>query len=111
MKVCPATGCPTLIPKTARYCPEHARDYERRRGTPTARGYDQAHRLERARWQARITRGDTITCATCPTIITTDTAWDLGHDHTRGGYLGPQCIPCNRGDGGRRGADVTNTQR
>lgn len=107
MKVCPKPGCPVLIPATRRYCPEHARDYEQRRGSRQQRGYDATHNRLRAAWQARIDAGETIHCATCPTIITGH-AWDLGHNHTSGGYLGPQCIPCNRGEAGTRGAAITN---
>jgi len=111
VKVCPTTGCPTLIPKTARYCTEHARDYEARRGTPTQRGYDQAHRTERARWQARIDRGDLVMCADGCGRRITGIAWHLGHTEDRTGYVGPQTIACNTADGGRRGADVTNSSR
>lgn len=69
------------------------------------------HRTLRARWQARIDSGEQVQCATCPTLITPESQWDLGHDHVNGGYLGPQCVPCNRGDGGRRGAEATNAKR
>lgn len=99
---CPARGCPRIIPAQARYCPTHAREYEGRRGTPAQRGYDAQHRALRAQWQRRIDAGERVVCATCPTLIT-GTAWQLGHDHERGGYLGPQCVRCNTSDGGRRG--------
>jgi hypothetical protein len=99
---CPTKGCPTIIPAGTRYCPTHQRDYEARRGNRQARGYGTSHDKLRAAWQQRINAGEHITCATCPTPITPDTPWQLGHDHERGGYLGPQCVPCNTSDGGRR---------
>jgi hypothetical protein len=99
---CPAQSCPRIITNGARYCPEHARAYEQKRGTPVERGYDAAHRARRAAIQLRIDAGERIVCATCPTVLS-GRAWDLGHDHVRGGYLGPQCLVCNRGEAGRRG--------
>ena len=57
------TPCPHLLPPGTRYCPTHARTYEARRGTPTARGYGTPHRQERAKWQARIDAGEIIYCA------------------------------------------------
>jgi hypothetical protein len=101
-RVCPRPGCPALIPAGARYCPTHAREYETRRGTRQARGYDARHNALRADWQRRIDRGERVVCATCPTVLTGRT-WDLGHADDRRAYIGPQCLPCNRGDGGRRG--------
>lgn len=94
--------CPVLLPAGTRYCPHHARQYEGRRGSTTARGYGMAHKMLRARWQRRIDSGEVVVCATCPARIT-GSAWQLGHDHERGGYLGPQCVRCNARDGGRRG--------
>lgn len=94
--------CPTILTRGERYCPRHARQYEQRRGSRQARGYDTTHDQLRAQWQQRIDNGERIVCATCPTIITGH-AWQLGHDHQRGGYLGPQCVRCNTTDGGRRG--------
>lgn len=99
---CPAQGCPRIITGTARYCPTHAREYEGRRGTPTQRGYGAGHRALRADWQRRIDAGEPVTCATCPTVLK-GAAWDLGHTEDRTGYIGPQCLTCNRSDGGRRG--------
>lgn len=91
-----------------RYCPQHAREYERRRGSTAKRGYGSRHQRLRASWQRRINAGEHVVCATCPTVITSTTSWQLGHDHERGGYLGPQCTPCNTSDGGRRGARTRN---
>lgn len=102
LRPCPVAGCPTLIPPGARYCPTHTRDRDKARGTRQARGYNASHDRLRAAWQRRIDAGEHITCATCPTTITPDAPWQLGHDHERGGYLGPQCVRCNTSDGGRR---------
>lgn len=105
---CPASGCPIVLTNGERYCTTHARDYEKRRGSTATRGYASAHQRLRERWQRRIDRGDIVHCPTCGARIT-GTDWQLGHDHVRGGYLGPQCTPCNTGDGGRRGAARANT--
>lgn len=99
---CPGKGCPTIIPAGTRYCPPHARAYEARRGTPAARGYDAAHRAERALWQGRIDSGTPVHCVTCGVRLY-GRAWDLGHTPERTAYIGPQCAPCNRGEGGREG--------
>ena len=101
MKVCPHTGCPVLIPRTSRFCPTHAREHEARRGTPTQRGYDLAHRRLRAQWQRRLNAGEVIACAKCGKPVD-PTAWDLGHTADRTGWTGPECRTCNRSDGGRR---------
>lgn len=96
-------ACPTILTRGQRYCPRHARAREARRGARQERGYDAEHDKQRASWQDRIDRGERVVCATCPTVLT-GRAWQLGHDHEHGGYLGPQCVPCNAADGGRRGA-------
>jgi hypothetical protein len=101
-RTCPIPGCPALIPTTARYCPTHAREYEARRGTPTQRGYDRAHRRLRRQWQDRIDSGHSIRCVTCG-IMVKGIAWDLGHERETGKHIGPQCIQCNRSEGGREG--------
>lgn len=100
-------ACPTILTKGERRCARHAKAYEERRGSSTARGYGTAHQRLRAAWQRRIDEGEHVVCATCPTVIT-GRAWQLGHDHVNGGYLGPQCVDCNASDGGRRGAAATN---
>lgn len=100
---CPTKGCPTILTRGQRYCPTHLREYEARRGTPTQRGYGADHRALRARWQARIDAGELVHCVTCGATLTRQ-AWDLGHDEAKSRWIGPQCVPCNRSEGGRRGA-------
>lgn len=107
---CPAQRCPRIITGNDRYCPTHAREYEAKRGTPTQRGYGPPHRALRAAWQRRIDAGEHITCACGCGQPITGTAWDLGHDHERGGYLGPQLARCNRSEGGRRGSRASKDQ-
>lgn len=94
--------CPRLIPAGTRYCPEHTAQYEASRGTPTTRGYGPAHQRERAKWKARITRGDTVTCTRCGQPIPPDAPWDLGHTPDRTTWTGPEHANCNRSDGGKR---------
>ena len=71
----------------------------------TERGYGTAHQKTRARWARRLRQ---LGVMQCPTLIHHGDRWDLGHTDDRTGYLGPQCIPCNRGAGGRNGARKTN---
>lgn len=78
-------------------------EYEAKRGNTSARGYGSAHQRLRAGWQGRMDRGEVVHCARCGVRITADTAWDLGHTEDRTTYHGPECTPCNRGDGGKRG--------
>lgn len=107
---CPAPGCPTILTGGERRCAKHAREYEQQRGTRQQRGYDTNHDRLRAHHQARIDRGEDVRCVTCDVRLT-GRAWQLGHDHERGfGYIGPQCVPCNTADGGRRGAQTSNAK-
>lgn len=103
-------ACPRILTRGERRCTEHAREYEARRGSPSERGYDAQHRALRARWQVRIDNGEVVRCATC-SVQLLGRAWDLGHETDRTRYRGPECIPCNRGDGGKRGAAVANGTR
>ena len=95
--------CPVLLPAGVRYCPDHARQYEVRRGTRQARGYDAAHDQLRASIVRRMRAGETIRCIDC-TVVLTPATLDLGHTDDRRAYRGPQCATCNRRDGGRAGA-------
>ena len=81
------------------------------------RGYGSRHQRERAGYQQRIDRGATFQCACdrdrctrhdgrCPTIIASGVAWDLGHNEDRSGYTGPECVACNRSEGGKNGNRV-----
>jgi hypothetical protein len=67
------------------------------RASTTQRGYGHRHQKLRARWQARIDAGETITCwrPDCSNRIT-GTDWHLGHDDDdRSKYRGPECVQCN----------------
>jgi hypothetical protein len=41
-------------------------------------------------------------CARCGWLIAPGSKWHLGHDHIRGGYLGPEHERCNLRDRNRR---------
>lgn len=98
-------SCSALLPPGVRYCPAHAQQYEERRGTRQARGYDAAHDALRRDWQRKIDAGETVWCARCHRRrIRPGDAWDLGHTDDRRSYTGPECERCNRSAGGRRGA-------
>jgi hypothetical protein len=78
--------------------------------TTAERGYDAKHKRERAKYQRRMDRGETFTCARCDKPID-PASWDLGHTDDRTAWTGPECVPCNRGAGGRNGAAVANERR
>lgn len=102
-RVCPVPGCPTILHAGQRRCPTHAAEYERRRGSRQARGYDAAH----DRTRAMLATTGPLRCATCGAPLDT---FDLGHTPSRNGYIGPQCWACNRGDGGRRASHNPETR-
>lgn len=97
-RICPRPGCPHLI-TTGRYCPDHARAYERQRGTRQQRGYDLTHERLRARWAARVATG-AVPCARCGSLIEPSAEWALDHTDDRTGYLGPSHATCNNRAGG-----------
>ena len=99
-RICPRPGCPR--PAVGRYCPEHNKEYDRSRGTTTARGYGHDHQKARAEWAERVKRGG-ICCQRCGGPITPGEPWHLDHDdHDRTRYLGPSHARCNNAAGGRR---------
>ena len=100
LRVCPATGCPILIPRTARYCPTHMAEHEARRGTAEQRGYGREHRRLRAAYARRMAAGERFTCRHCGLTVTAP--WDLGHNDERTAWTGPEHATCGRRDGGRR---------
>lgn len=87
----------------------------RRRLTQEERGYGRKHQILRKKWARRVATGEVYCARQGPKCegmpILPDQPWDLGHDDTRQAYTGPECIPCNRGAGGARGAAVTNARR
>ncbi len=70
-------------------------------GSTTARGYGAAHQAERAKW-APLVAQEIIACARCLRLILAGQPWDLDHDGTRTGYLGPSHRKCNRRAGAVR---------
>jgi hypothetical protein len=78
--------------------------------TTAERGYGAEHERLRAEWQKVVDAG-AAECARCGDPLPPGSKWDLGHTDDRTGYNGPECIPCNRGNGGRNGAAVTNAKR
>jgi len=75
-----------------------------------ARGYGPSHKQERARWAPLVAQG-IIACARCMRLILDGQPWDLDHDGSRTGYLGPSHRRCNRSAGGREGAAITHMIR
>lgn len=84
-------------------------------GSTTGRGYGSTHQAERAKWIPVVARGGVMCARQGPKCIgkplAPDQEFDLGHDdNDRTKYNGPECIPCNRGAGGKAGAAVTNAR-
>lgn len=90
--------------------PRAGRTTGRPKASATARGYGGAHQKERARWSPTVAAGQAW-CSRCARWIQPGQPWDLDHDATRSGYLGPSHRRCNRVAGGRVGAMVTNAKR
>lgn len=99
MRICSEPGCPNLLNKPGK-CPTHRSRSERQRGTPAQRGYGTDHAQERARWEPEV-RAGRVRCAKCRRLLRPTEPWDLGHTTDRTGWTGPECITCNRGEGGR----------
>ena len=102
LRRCPATRCPNLIEAGDRYCPDHSRDYEARRGTRQARGYGTPHSRLRQQWQARMDAGERVACARCGLPVDPRQPWALDHADDRKSYLGPSHKRCNDSAGGQR---------
>lgn len=98
-RICPKPGCPKVM--NLRYCIEHEREYEAKRGTREQRGYGSKHKAMRADWAKHVATG-LIPCAKCGNPIESGQAWDLGHADNRSEYTGPEHAACNRADGGRK---------
>lgn len=107
MRRCPGTRCPELIPDHHTYCPTHAREYESRRGTRTARGYGTAHTRERAR-VARQVQTLQAYCRWCGLLVLPTEPWDLGHSDDRKTWTGAEHSRCNRSAAGTKGAKLRN---
>jgi hypothetical protein len=105
MRVCSCTSCPAhpgSCPElvTRGRCGRCGTQYERRRGTRQARGYDAAHDKLRRSWKPRVETG-MVRCARCDRYITLGQAWDLGHTDDRTTWTGPEHASCNRSAGGK----------
>ena len=72
-------------------------------------------KLVRAQVHRAWRNGDDVRCWRCPRILEPGAPFDVGHLDPDGGHgrenLAPECRPCNRGEGGRRGAAITNARR
>jgi hypothetical protein len=80
-----------------------------------ARGYGGRHQQLREQWQPKVDAGlvdcHATVCLEVGRRIEPGSDWDLGHTPDRTAYTGPEHPRCNRSEGGRRGAAVTNGQR
>lgn len=81
----------------------------------TERGYGAEHQAERRKWEPLVNAGNLMCVRQGPKCVgqplDPGQAWDLGHNEDRTAWTGPECVPCNRGAGGRNGAAVTNAAR
>lgn len=100
-RICPRPGCHRVV--QGRYCVEHNREYEAKRGTPEQRGYDATHRALRRHWSPRVATGN-VPCWRCGELIEPGERWDLGHDDAdRSKHRGPEhASRCNRSAAGRK---------
>ena len=98
-RVCSQPGCATLI-DTSGYCPTHARERDKARGSKQARGYGQSHVKERAKWAAIIARMPVL-CSRCRQPISAGMDWHLDHTDDRHGYRGPSHATCNLSAAGK----------
>lgn len=100
-RICPRPGCHRVV--QGRYCAEHNREYEAKRGTPEQRGYDATHRALRRQWAPQVATGN-VPCWRCGELIEPGERWDLGHDDTdRSKHRGPEhASRCNRSAAGRK---------
>lgn len=99
LRRCAWRNCPQLVKQGTRFCAIHTHEYERQRGSSTARGYNAAHRHLRRAWEARLATGETHICAKCGQPVTDADQWDLGHTDNRQSWTGPEHRHCNRKDG------------
>lgn len=101
LRVC--INCMATIPAGKSRCKQCDRIRDTARGSREERGYDHAHRQERARLQSYMDEGVRYRCWRCGRPIN-PSAWALGHcDVDRGRYHGPECEPCNNATSGRTG--------
>lgn len=100
-RICPKPGCPKIVAR--RYCADHDREYEAKRGTAHQRGYGIRHQSLRGSFQGAI-NGGLIDCWRCGQPIRPGDDWDLGHDDDdRTITRGPEHAYCNRSAAGRKG--------
>lgn len=89
-------------------------------GTTSTRGYNTAHRAERARLKPSVERGETTCqqglpgnsssgrCLHPTRTIHPGQPWALGHNDTRTAWIGPVHTDCNQHDAATRGGRTTN---
>ena len=98
-RICPKPGCPHIA--VGRYCPQHNREYEQKRGTKLERGYDARFRELRRIALDKVNAGG-VNCWRCGKPIEAGAPFDLGHDdHDRTIIRGPEHPRCNRSAAGR----------
>ncbi|MFE7067495.1 hypothetical protein [Microbacterium sp. NPDC057658] len=69
-------------------------------------------RIVRSQVRAAWRRGEDVHCWRRGELLAPGRPFDVGHLDPDGGHarsnLAPECVTCNRSDGGRRGAAITN---
>ncbi|HUG50387.1 MAG TPA: hypothetical protein VLZ78_05260 [Terrimesophilobacter sp.] len=72
-------------------------------------------RIVRAQVRRTWKLGGEVRCWRCGRPIELGMKFDVGHLNPDGGHslsnLAAECVPCNRRDGGRMGAAITNARR
>lgn len=100
-------GCPARLTGNAqKWCGSCRPKAKAPKASSAQRGYDHAHRKERAKWAAEVESGQgrcrEPVCLMRSRWIPPGSAWDLAHA-PGGGYHGPSHSKCNRTEGARRG--------
>ena len=100
-RICPERGCPQSIPASKRYCPKHAREHDKARGTKRERGYGKAFLDERKVWVRMVETGE-VNCWRCLNPIPPGAEFHLGHDdNDRNIIRGPEHPYCNLSAAGK----------
>jgi hypothetical protein len=103
LRVC--IDCMATIPAGRTRCQPCERLRDKARGSREERGYDHAHRKERARYQSYMDEGVRYRCWRCGRPINPNPKrWHLGHcDVDRSRHHGPEHVSCNTATSGRTG--------
>lgn len=103
-RICPKPGCPHVA--VGRYCPQHNREYEAKRGSYYQRSGGAEFAAKRKAAAQQVEAGG-VNCWRCGHPIMPGEPFDLGHDdNNRSIIRGPEHPRCNRSAAGRKGRSL-----